>query len=123
MELRLDTTPLARVTDRAVVLFVTKGADASADVKAAGKEFAGAYGNLVARDVFTGGAGQTAVLHGEKGARIETLVLVGLGELKSLDGDVLRTAAAEAARAARDAGAGSFSAVLPEGDSPTQPSV
>jgi len=117
MDLRLDTTPLARVADRAVLLFVAKGADATTDVKAVGKEFAGAYANLVAREVFTGGAGQVAVLHAEKGAKVETLVLLGLGEPKSLDADGLRTAAADGARAARDAGAGSFTLVLPEGES------
>ena len=117
MEIRVDTTPLSRVQDRAVVLLVAKGADVAADVKSVGKEFAGPYATLGARDVFTGGAGQTVVLHGEKGARVETLVLVGLGDAKSLDGDVLRTAAAEAARAVRDAGADSFTLALPEGKS------
>jgi leucyl aminopeptidase len=113
MDIRVDTTPLARVTDRAVVLLVAKGADATADVKAVGKEFAGAYATLGRRDVFTGAAGQTSVLHAEKGAKVETLVLVGLGDPATLDGDVLRTAAADAARAARDAGADSFSLALP----------
>ena len=113
MDIRVDTTPLARVTDRAALLFVAKGADAAAEVRALGKEFASPFATLGARDVFTGAAGQSAVLHGEKGGRIETLVLVGLGEAKALDADVLRTAAADGARAARDAGADSLTVVLP----------
>ena len=115
MDIRVDSTPLSRVSDRAVVLLIAKGTDATAEVRAVGKEFVGGYATLARRDVFTGAAGQTAVLHAEKGLRVETLVLVGLGDAKTLDGDVLRTAAADAARAARDAGAESFSLALPEG--------
>ena len=117
MDIRVDTTPLARVQDKAVLLFLAKGADGSSSVKALGKEFGGGYATLVSREAFTGAAGQAAVLHAEKGARVETLVLVGIGDAKALDGDVLRTAAAEGARAARDAGADSLTVVVPEGTS------
>ena len=112
MEIRVDVTPLSRAAGKAVLLFATKGQDLSALVRQAGRGFAAPYRLLERRQTFTGAAGQVAVLHDAPGARFETLVLAGLGD-GGKDTDVLRTAAAEGARAARDAGADRLTLALP----------
>ena len=112
MEIRVDVTPLSRAAGKAVLLFATKGQDLSALVRQTGRGFAAPYRLLERRQAFTGAAGQVAVLHDAPGARFETLVLSGLGE-GGKDTDVLRAAAAEGARAARDAGADRLTLTLP----------
>ena len=70
---------------------------------------------MAKRDAFTGAAGQVVVLHDRAGGRIETVVVVGMGDPASAGSDAVRTATAEGARAAREAGARSLSVVLPTG--------
>jgi leucyl aminopeptidase len=113
MEIRVDSTPLARLRSRAALLFATKGEDASARVRAAGRAFGASYGLVAKRASFTGAAGQVLVLHDRPGARVETLVVAGLGDAKSAGLDALRAAAGDGAKAARDAGADRLALVLP----------
>lgn len=113
MDIRVDSTPLARVRDRAVLAFVGKGEDATAVAREAGTGFAAGYGLLSKRQAFTGAAGQTLVLHDRAKARVETLVLAGVGDRRRGGLEALRQAAGEAARAARDAGADRFSVAVP----------
>jgi len=112
MEFRVEAVSLSRVAAKAAILFVPKGADPAALVKDAGLGFVGAARTIAARATFTGAAGQVVTLHEKPGSRIETLVLAGTGDKG--DPDVLRTAAGEAIRAARDAGATTVAVVLPE---------
>src|SRR5258708_6134535 len=105
MQVRVETTPLSSVRRPAAVVFAWKGKDARKTVAEAGDEFARAFDVVAAREAFTGAAGQVLVLHDRPGARIETLVVAGLGDPASAGADALRSAAAEAARASRDAGA------------------
>ncbi|MBL9088393.1 MAG: leucyl aminopeptidase [Planctomycetia bacterium] len=112
MEFRVEAESLARVTAKAAILFVPKGADVASLVKDAGPGFVGAARTVAARETFTGAGGQVVALHDKPGARIETVVLAGIGDKG--DADVLRAAAGEAIRCARDAGAKTVAAVLPD---------
>jgi leucyl aminopeptidase len=115
MDIGLETTPPSRLRARAVLAFATKGANAAAAARAFGAGFARQARLLAKREAFTGAAGQVLVLHERPGARVETLVLAGLGDPASAGADGLRTAAAEGARAARDAGADRLAVVVPAG--------
>ena len=112
MEFRVEAESLSKVHAQAVILFVAKGADLAAVVKDAGPGFAGAARTLAARETFTGAGGQVVALHDKPGARLETVVLAGVGDKG--DADVLRSAAGEAIRCARDVGAKTVAAVLPD---------
>src|SRR5262245_57933664 len=105
MDIGLETTPPSRLRARAALAFVAKGDPLATVAGAFGAGFARQARLLARREAFGGGAGQVLVLHERPGARVETLVLAGLGDPGSAGADVLRTAAAEGARAARDAGA------------------
>ncbi len=113
MDIRVDTTSLSSAKDRAALVFAFVGKDAAALVGQAGRGFVGPFETLRVREAFTGAAGQCLVLHDRPGARIETLVVVGVGATPTTD--ALRSAAAEGARAARDAGAGTLTVALPAG--------
>src|SRR5262245_1587844 len=113
MQIRLDTTSLAKVRERAALVFAAKGKDATALVRQAGPGFAASFGLLSGRQAFTGAAGQVVVLHDRPRARVETLVVAGLGEASAAGTDALRAAAAEGAKAARDAGADRLAVALP----------
>ena len=114
MEVRVLTTTLGTLRDDALVLLVGADEDVQRPVAAAGRAFAGAYGTIRERKVFTGKAGQTQVLTAPGGSRIATLVLAGRGVGDGLEG--LRQAAANGLRAAREMGARSVSLLLPAGD-------
>jgi leucyl aminopeptidase len=115
MDVVIDTAPLARVRDQAVLLFAAKGVDAQRLVAPAGEGYARQAALVAKREAFTGAPGQVLVLHDRAGSRIETVVVAGLGDPETAGSDALRHAAAEGARAARDAGARSLSIVLPAG--------
>jgi leucyl aminopeptidase len=119
MDIRVESRPFSRSKEDAVLVFATKGKDGkarlgSASVRSAGAGFAGALRLLEQRQAFAGAAGQTAVLHDRPGSRVETLVVAGVGDERKASLVALREAAAEGARAARDAGAKRVSVVLPE---------
>jgi leucyl aminopeptidase len=113
MKIRIDTTPLSRVRERAALVLVTKGQDALALVRSAGPAFGASYTLLSKRQAFTGAAGQVLVLHDRPGARVETLVVAGLGESGSANPDAVRSAVADGAKAARDAGADRLAVAVP----------
>jgi leucyl aminopeptidase len=113
MKIRVDTTSLARVRERAVLVFATKGRDAGALVRQAGTAFGASFGLLSKRQAFTGAAGQVLVLHDRPGARVETLVVAGLGDGAAQGADALRSAAADGAKAAREAGAERLAVAVP----------
>ena len=113
MDIRVDTTSLSSAKDRAALVFAFQGKDAASLVAQAGRGFVGPFETLRAREAFTGAAGQCLVLHERPGARIETLVIVGVGAAPTTD--ALRSAAADGARAARDAGASTLAVALPPG--------
>src|SRR5262245_11544816 len=100
MEIRVETKPLSRVRDRAVLLYTAKGEDVARAARRAGSAFGAAAALLARRGAYTGALGQTAVLHARRGARIETLVAAGLGDPTARPTDAVRHATAEGARAA-----------------------
>ncbi len=112
MEIRVEATPIARARERAVVAFTGQGEDATALARQAGRGFAAGTALLAKRDAFAGKPGQTLVLHDRKGARVETLVLAGLGERRR-GVERLRQAAADGVRAARDSGADRVAIAVP----------
>src|SRR5262245_32780482 len=111
MDVRVATLPLARARAKAALVFARKGESIEALVREAGQGFSAQAALLARRDAFAGDPGQVLVLHQRAGARIETVVVVGPGGGTSAD--EMRSAAAEGARAARDAGADSLAVLLP----------
>src|SRR5262245_24399653 len=117
MEIRVEARRLSRVSAGAAVIFVAKGEDPARHVREAGRGFVPGFQSVRRRGTFTGALGQVVVLHGAPGSRIETLVLAGVGD-KAAGADGLRSAAADAAKAARDAGADRLAVLLPSGGLP-----
>ena len=115
MDIRVDTTTLGRVRDQAVIVLAAKGSDVRSVVRQAGPSLLRQFDVVSRREAFSGAAGQVLVLHDRPKARIETIVLAGLGDAASAGADAIRTATGEAVRAARDAGAKHVSVVLPTG--------
>jgi leucyl aminopeptidase len=112
MQIRADSTPLSRVRERAALVLAAKGKDPTPVLRQAGRTFAASFALLAKRSAFTGAAGQVLVLHDRPGARIETVVVAGTGDASS-GRDGLRSAVADGAKAARDAGADGVAVVLP----------
>src|SRR5438046_1261425 len=115
MDIRVDTTPLSRSRAEAVVVFATKGRDARPLVRQAGAALLRQFDVVSRREAWAGSAGQVLVLHDRPGARVETLVLAGLGDAARAGADALRAATGDGVRAARDAGAKRVAVLLPEG--------
>lgn len=115
MEIAIGTTPLGRQRAEALVLFACEGEKLGRRVASAGREFKRGYDTLVLRGAFRGEAGQLRSLTLARDARIPLLLLAGVGKAGSVTGEGLRTAAASAARAARDLGAKSVTFALPAG--------
>ncbi len=113
MQVKTLRAPLGRLGDQALVLFAAKDAPPLAEAAQAGAGHGRALKALVERKAFQGGAGQVQVLPGGARERVGTLVVVGLGDVRTLDGEGLRQAAGAGARAARQAGARSVSLLLP----------
>ncbi len=111
MQTAVKTTPLGRARDDAAVLFVRAKENAARFVRSCGSAFSGGYASLREGDAFDGSAEQTRVLLAGRDTRLPRLVLAGIGDGKDLE--KVRSASASAARAARDAGAGSISLVMP----------
>jgi leucyl aminopeptidase len=114
VNVRVDALPIAKVREPGLLLLAVRGEDLTSRVRAAGRGFGAGYALLRSRETFTGALDQTAVLHDRSGARIETVVLAGLGEAKKAGPDAVRRATAEGARAAREAGVRRLAIALPE---------
>jgi leucyl aminopeptidase len=111
LDIRVASTPLSGVRADALVLLVAKGEDLTARVRRAGRGFVSGHALLRERRAFDGDG--TTALHGG-GGRVGTLVLAGLGDARKAGPDAIRRAAAEGARAARDAGARSMAVAFPD---------
>jgi leucyl aminopeptidase len=118
MDIRVEAGTPSSVSGPAALVFAFQDADPTPVVRQVGKEFAGAFAALRRREAFTGAAGQVLVLHGRPRAKVETLVLAGLGDRRKAEPDALRAASGDGARAARDAGADRLAVVLPKGQGP-----
>ncbi len=115
MDILVTGSTLGRHRDGAVVLFATRGERITKRVGSAGRDFRAGYATLVARGGFGGDAGQVRTLTAGKEDRFPTLVLVGLGEASEVTSEILRHAAGNGVRAARELGAAGATLVAPVG--------
>jgi len=111
MRSSVGTTPPQQSTAALLAVGVPRvGRKVPGFLAALDKAFKGEISRVLASSDFTGKPDQTAVFYPAKGPK--RVLLVGLGERDSLDGNAVRKAAALAARRALELGAGSLAFFL-----------
>jgi leucyl aminopeptidase len=115
------TVRKADLTSRTVGLLAVGVGEGEKRLSGAAQRFdratRGALAALLASGDFTGRSGETALLY-PKGVRAKRVLLVGLGPAAGRDAQRLLLAAAQAARRARDLGAGTLALALDDGRAP-----
>jgi len=118
MSIRVESkSPAAAAVDLLAVPLASTSAQARLPARIAALD-AAAHGRIsaaIAAGDFTGGNGQTLLVHPGDGVAAARILLIGLGDDAKLDADGLRAAAGTAARAGRKARGRKVGIVVPAG--------
>lgn len=112
MNVDVKSTGLGRLRDEACVMFVRRADEAKRAARSMGKGAVASMRTLLGRKAFTGASGELATITQGADDRVQSVIVVGVGETPSLES--LRQAAGTGLRAARSAGASSVSVAVPE---------